>query len=384
MLGLGVLAQAAGGVFANAPAFLIPTLHDSQGMSLARAGLIAAAPTVGFLVSLFAWGVVVDRIGERRVLAIGLGAAALASTAAAALSASFLALGAFLFLGGVAASSANAASGRVVVGWFPPHRRGFAMGVRQMALPLGVAVAALTVPNLAADHGIGWALTVPAIICAVAALACLVFVVDPPRPSRAAASSQGLLANPYRNQSVLWRIHSVSAVLVVPQYLVWTFVPVWLITDRHWSAASAGILITATQLLGALGRIGAGIWSDRVGSRMGPLRTVAVAAALSMAALAITDWLDSPISVALMVVASVITVADNGLAFTAVAEIAGPYWSGRALGAQNTGQFLVAAFVPPVFGAVIGTLGFPAAFALAAALPLAAAPLVPADPPPST
>jgi MFS family permease len=155
-----------------------------------------------------------------------------------------------------------------------------------------------------------------------------------------------------------------------------------LITDRHWSAASAGLLITATQLLGALGRIGAGIWSDRVGSRMRPLRTVAVAAALSMAMLALTDWLDSPISVALMVVASVITVADNGLAFTAVAEIAGPYWSGRALGAQNTGQYLVAAFVPPVFGAAIGTLGFPAAFALAAALPLAAAPLVPVDPPP--
>ncbi|WP_197023498.1 MFS transporter [Rhodococcus sp. UNC363MFTsu5.1] len=382
MLGLGVLAQTAGGVVANAPAFLIPTLHDAQGMSLARAGLIAAAPTVGFLVSLFAWGLVVDRIGERRVLAIGLGGAALASAAAAAFSTSFPALGVFLFLGGVAASSANAASGRVVVGWFPPDRRGFAMGVRQMALPLGVAVAALTVPNLAADHGIALALTVPAVICAVAALACLVFVIDPPRPSRTAASSQGLLDNPYRNQSVLWRIHSVSAALVVPQYLVWTFVPVWLITDRHWSAASAGILITATQLLGAVGRIGAGIWSDRVGSRMGPLRTVAVAAALSMAALAVTDWLDSPIAVALMVAASVITVADNGLAFTAVAEIAGPYWSGRALGAQNTGQYLVAAFVPPVFGAVIGTLGFPAAFALAAALPLAAAPLVPADPPP--
>ncbi|MFD4181302.1 MFS transporter [Rhodococcus sp. NPDC058514] len=383
MLGLGVVAQTAGGVFANAPAFLIPTLHGEHGMSLARAGLIAAAPTVGFLVSLFAWGLVVDRIGERRVLVLGHGAAALASAVAAALGTSFVALGVLLFLCGMAASSANAASGRVVVGWFPAHRRGFAMGVRQMALPLGVAVAALTIPSLAADHGIGWALALPAAIGAVAALACLLFVVDPPRPTRADASEQGLLTNPYRNQSVLWRIHTVSAALVVPQYLVWTFALVWLMTDRHWSAASAGILITVTQLLGAAGRIGAGIWSDRVGSRMGPLRTVAIAAALSMAALAVTDWLDSPAAVALMVVASVITVADNGLAFTAVAEIAGPYWSGRALGAQNTGQYLAAAFVPPVFGAVIGTLGFPVAFALAALCPLASAPLVPADPQPS-
>lgn len=381
MLGLGVLAQAAGAVFSNAPAFLIPTLTTQTGMSLPQAGLIAAAPTVGFLFTLFAWGIVVDRIGERRVLAIGLTATALAA-AAAATSSSYVALGIFLLLGGMAASSANAASGRVVVGWFPAHRRGFAMGVRQMALPLGVAVAALTIPGLAAAHGIGWALAVPAAICAVAALACLLFVIDPPRPSRAAAAEQGLLDNPYRDQAVLWRIHGVSMLLVVPQYLVWTFALVWLMTDRHWSAASAGILITLTQLLGAAGRIAAGFWSDRVGSRMGPLRQVAVAAAVAMFALAVTDWLDSPVSVALLVVASVITVADNGLAFTAVAEISGPYWSGRALGAQNTSQYLAASLVPPAFGALIAALGFPAAFALAALCPAVAVPLVPADHPP--
>ena len=32
MLALGVLAQAAGAVFSNAPAFLLPTLHDTHCM----------------------------------------------------------------------------------------------------------------------------------------------------------------------------------------------------------------------------------------------------------------------------------------------------------------------------------------------------------------
>ncbi|MFC9787943.1 MFS transporter [Rhodococcus sp. NPDC127528] len=381
MLGLGVFAQTAGGVFANAPAFLIPTLHDRAGLTLAQAGVIAAMPTVGYLVSLIAWGAVVDRIGERRVLGIGLGAAAVASAAAAATcDISLVLLGAFLFVGGTAASSANAASGRVVVGWFPAHQRGLAMGIRQMALPLGVAVAALTVPRIAADHGIAWAMALPAAFCALAAVCCLTLVIDPPRPSRADAADQGLLDNPYVGRSVLWRIHAVSVLLVVPQYLVWTFALVWLITDRHWSATSAGVLVTVAQLLGAVGRIGAGAWSDRVGSRMRPLRQVALAAAVAMAALAVTDWLDSPISVAVLLVASVITVADNGLAFTAVAEISGPYWSGRALGAQNTSQYLAASVVPPLFGAVIGVFGFPAAFALSALCPVVAAPLVPQDP----
>jgi MFS family permease len=77
------------------------------------------------------------------------------------------------------------------------------------------------------------------------------------------------------------------------------------------------------------------------------------------------------------VLASVSTVADNGLAFTAVAERAGAYWSGRALGLQNTAQFLAASAVPPITGLVIGHFGYAAAFALGALFPVLAAPLVP-------
>lgn len=64
--------------------------------------------------------------------------------------------------------------------------------------------------------------------------------------------------------------------------------------------------------------------------------------------------------------------SDNGLAFTAIAEIAGPFWSGRALGAQNTSQHLTGAIAAPLFGRVIGVAGFPAAFAICALFPLAA------------
>jgi len=70
-------------------------------------------------------------------------------------------------------------------------------------------------------------------------------------------------------------------------------------------------------------------------------------------------------------------VADNGLAFTAVAERAGPFWSGRALGVQNTAQFLTAAGVAPVAGVVITEWGYAAAFALTALFPVVAIGLVP-------
>ncbi len=158
---------------------------------------------------------------------------------------------------------------------------------------------------------------------------------------------------------------------------MWTFALVWLVQGRDWSPAAAGTVVAVAQVAGALGRIAVGHLSDVVGGRMRPLRWVALAAAVTMALLGLTAALDLAVAVALVVVATLVTVADNGLAFTAVAERAGPFWSGRALGVQNTAQFLAASAVPPVAGLVVTHAGYAAAFALAAAFPVLAAPLVP-------
>lgn len=378
MLAIGLFATLCANVFINGIAFLIPTLHDEFGMDLARAGLISAMPKFGMVLTLIPWGYLVDRFGERFVLWTGSVLTA-APALAAALSHSVTAMAAFLFLGGMAAASSNSASGRLVVGWFPPEQRGLAMGIRQTAQPLGVGVGALVIPWLAQNHGLGPALVFPAAVCALAAAVCLVGVVDPPRPPRRDAS-QADLANPYRGSATLWRIHAVSVLLVVPQAMVWTFTLVWLIAERGWSPTSAGALVTVAQVLGAAGRIGAGRWSDRVGSRLGPIRVIAGMAAASMVVLGVTDALGSGWSVAVMIVASVVTVSDNGLAFTAIAEIAGPFWSGRALGAQNTTQLLATGLTAPLFGALIGAAGYPVAFAVCALFPVLAIPLVPDDP----
>ncbi|ORA47378.1 MFS transporter [Mycolicibacterium chubuense] len=383
MLVVALGATLCANVFINGVAFLIPTLHRERGLDLAQAGLMSALPSLGMVVTLIAWGYVVDRVGERVVLTLGSTLTAAAAFGAAAAD-SLVAVGIFLFLGGMAAASSNTASGRLVVGWFDAEKRGLVMGIRQTAQPLGVGLGALVIPRLAETGGVSSALAFPAIVCAVSAVVCAVAVLDPPRPARAEADDAEL-ANPYRASSLLVRIHLTSLLLVAPQAMVWTFTLAWLITDRGWSAGSAGALVTVAQILGAGGRIGAGRWSDAVlkrsgdvlSSRMRPVRTIAVAAAAAMALLALTDWLDSPVSIALMMVASVVTVSDNGLAFTAIAEIAGPFWSGRALGTQNTTQLLTAGVTPPLFGALIGVAGYPAAFAVCALFPLLAIPAVP-------
>lgn len=372
-------------------AFLIPTLHADHGMTLSAAATVTVMPSIGMTLTLLAWGALADRVGERAVLAAGallsgaalLGAAAWWPRAAAGtgLAAAPVAVfAALLLLAGVGAASANAASGRVVVGWFPPRRRGLAMGVRQTAQPLGVALGALTVPVTAQAHGVGPALLAPAALSLAAAAACALWVLDPPRPAKGSTAHAAAKASPYRGGGGLWRIHAVAVLLVVPQVALWAYILVWLITDRGWSTAAAGALVAATQVLGAAGRLAAGAWSDRVGSRTAPVRAIAAAAALSLLALAATDWRGWAVAVGLMMLASVVTVADNGLLFTAAAEAAGPLWGGRVLGAHNTAQHAVGALVPPAFGAAVAAAGFPAAFAALAVFAVAAVPVVPRAP----
>ena len=377
MLALGVLAQAAGTLLVSAPAYLIPLLHTQRAMPLAQAGLLASAPTLGMVCTLVVWGVLTDRYGERQIIAGGLVLTAVFSLAAAAASSDgYVAFGVLLACGGAASASTNAASGRVVIGWFPVQRRGLAMGIRQMSQPLGVATAALTVPPLA-EGGLAVPFVVAAGVTGALALLCAWGIRNPPRPARRIGPADAA-TNPYRASAFLVRIHLASALLVVPQFALSIFGLVWLVTAMGWSASAAGALVAASQFVGAVGRIVVGHLSDRVGTRVGVLRWVAGAGVVAMAALAAAGAVHADALVGVLyLVASTIAVADNGLAYTSVAEAAGPFWSGRALGIQNTGQFVAASAVGPLVGALITLVGYPLAFALVGSTPLAALAITP-------
>lgn len=370
--------QAATALLISAPAYLIPWLHTERALSLSEAGLLATAPNVGVLLTLVLWGAAVDRWGERLILGLGL-LVAIGGSAASALADGYLPLALALVACGVGAAATSSTSGRIVIGWFPAHRRGLAMGLRQTALPLGMAAGAVLVPPLVTPDGAWPAFVVCGGVIAVFAALTAVFVVNPPRPARA-VDAEGRPANPYRGDRTLFRIHLVSALLVVPQYALATFGLVWLIADQGWDAVAAGVLVAVAQLLGAGGRVVVGVLSDRVGSRLRPLRGIAFVGIPLLLLTGLAGELHLPVAVAILyVLASCVSVADNGLAFTAVAEIAGAHWSGRALGAQNTGQFVAAAIAAPAVGALIGVLGYSASFALLALAPAAAIPLVPRE-----
>jgi sugar phosphate permease len=372
ILVVGLFAMTAGCTFQYGLAYLIPALRH-QGFSLELASVLVACPTAGLLVTLIGWGAAADRWGERVVLALGLALAGVILLEARTAHTT-VALGVCLALVGAAGGSVFAASGRLILGWFAQHERGLAMGIRQSAQPIGVALAAATLPALGAG-GTGAPLLFLGGLCLAAATAVVVFVRDPARPPKAAGP--GIRpGSPYR-QPVLWRIHAASALLVVPQFTVATFALVYLVDARGWTALAAGRLLAGAQVGGALARLGAGYWSDQAGSRMRPMRILAIATGTGMLALAALAATGSPAAVPVLLALGVVAVSTNGLAFTAVAEYAGPAWAGRALGIQNTGQNALAAATPPLLAVAIGAIGFGASFAVVAAFPLVASMFVP-------
>jgi len=376
ILVVGLIAMTAGCTFQYGLAYLIPALRHA-GISLELASVLVACPTAGLLLTLIGWGAAADRWGERVVLATGLALAGLVLLAASSAHGP-VALGFFLALAGASGGSVFAASGRLILGWFARHERGLAMGIRQSAQPLGVALAAVSLPVLSAS-GVAVPLRFLGGFCLVAAALVMALVRDPARPSPPKAAGDGASGqstSPYR-QPVLWRIHAASALLVVPQFTVATFALIFLIDARGWDASDAGRLLALAQLGGAMSRLAAGYWSDRVGSRMRPMRILAVSTAVGLLALAAAAAAGSSVAVPILLGCAVVSVSTNGLAFTAVAEYAGSAWAGRALGIQNTGQNALAAATPPVLALAIGSIGFGGSFAVVAVFGLIAAAAVP-------
>ena len=180
VLGAGVTAQAAFSTLGTGVAVLVPGLREEYGLSLGQIGVLLAAASGGMVLTLIAWGLLTDRVGERVVVALGLSVSGLAFLAASMLP-PYAAVFALLTLAGMAGASVSAASGRAVMGWFAADERGFALGIRQTAVPLGWAIAALALPPIVDAGGLSAGLAALGIGCLAGAAVGVLLLRDPPR-----------------------------------------------------------------------------------------------------------------------------------------------------------------------------------------------------------
>jgi sugar phosphate permease len=345
-----------------------PELRDEFGLNLGQIGLAIAALSIGVMVTTVPWGMLTDRIGERPVMTGGLLATS-AALAALAFTTGFAALLAGLFAIGALGASSTGASGRAVMGWFSRHERGFALGIRQMALPIGGAIGSIALPLLAGAGGLRAAFLAFAGLVLTAAVAAAVFMRDAPPP--AGGIPQVDAPAPLRDPRI-WRLGAASGLLVCAQAAILGFIVLFLHDEKGLSAALAAAILSLLQLLGAAGRIVAGRASDREERRIRPMqRHSLAAAALLVATAALTGapaWLLAPLTI----VTGVSTMVWNGLAFTAAAEISGRAQAGTAMSVQNTITSVGTVVAPIAFGAFVEVTSWWAGFALLALCPLAA------------
>jgi sugar phosphate permease len=363
ILGAGTFAQATfSAVSVGLPA-LAPALRSHYRLTLGETGVVLGAVGIGMLFTLLLWGLLADRVSERIVIGIGLSVAGLAIVAAGHTH-SYGALVAVLFVAGATGASVNAASGRAVMGWFPEHERGLALGVRQTAIPIGGATAAAGLPWLASSGGTRLAFLVLGCACIGGAVVAASLIRDSP----SAVGELEDITQPMRDPRA-WILGLGTGFFLTAQIAITGFVVLFLHVHRGVSAHSAAALLAGINVLGIGARITSGRWSDRIHARIAPMRLIGVALAIATAAVA--ALVDAPLAVLIpaLAIAGVLSMAWNGLAVVAAAESAGAGRVGAAIGFQQTLLGVVVAGAPPAFAAV-ATGSWRLAFALSAVGPV--------------
>jgi sugar phosphate permease len=362
VLGAGTFAQASFSASSVGLPALGPALKSHYGLTLGETGVVLAGIGIGMLFTLLPWGLVADRVDERWVIATGLtGAAAL--LVAASTTQGFTTVTVTLVGVGALGASVNAASGRAIMAWFPATELGLALGIRQTAIPIGAAIGAGLLPVLASAGGTRLSFVFLGAVCATGAVVAATFI----RSGAAPEPGLGEVSRPVRDPR-MWLLGTSTGLYLVAQIAIISFVVLFLHEHRGMSTHAAALVLVATYVLAVAARIGSGRISDRLGDRLLPLRTIGVALTIFTAGVAAAT--DAPLAVLipLFIVAGMLSMAWNGLAYAAAAEAAGSARTGAALGFQQTLLGVVVAGAPPAIAA-IAEHSWRLAFVLAAVAP---------------
>ena len=352
VLAIGFAANAAfSAAISGLPAAAV-LMRQGYQLSTPQLGIALSAIGLGIALSELPWGVVTDRLGDRKILLAGLTLTSLVLAALALLVSpgsagvpSFPTLVAGMALLGLAGGSLNGSSGRAVMGWFTDADRGLAMSIRQTALPVGGAVGALLLPAIVSRHGFAPAYVVLSSMCLTTAAFAWVWLHEAPvSPSASVGGPHG--HSSLLRDGMLWKFVFGIGVLCVPQIAILSFIAVFLHDVAGFGLMGTSAAMVAYQCGSAVARVGSGYWTDRCRNRRAFLRGCAVVSVVSLATLAGATWLSGaglltapPLIWGIAVIGGVIASCWHGVAFTELAVLAGPSRVGTALGLGNTFAF---------------------------------------------
>jgi MFS family permease len=367
-----VLVAVAVSVVAVLPAFLVGALavliRPDLGIGLAVIGM---APAVIFGVSGLTarpLGALVQRLGSRR----GMAFSAVLSTVALAgcgVAGSATWLMAALFVAGLSNGLGHPAANMVLSEAITDARLGLAFGIKQASVPAATLVSGLAVPGVALVFGWRAAFWLAAVLAAAVAVWALSFG-GPSRARHETSTGVSRLGVPRRALLVL----SLGGGLGLGSA---TSLGVFLVSsgvDAGLDPAMAGLLFSATSLLGIVARIGFGWLADRRpgGSLYLPVAVLLLGGALGYVLISVA-------MVPSFVLGSFVAFA-TGWAWSGLFQLAvvkdNRLAAASATGYVQTGTSSGSALVPLMFGFVAEATSYSTAWVVVAALSVASAGIV--------
>ena len=322
-LGVTTFTQAASSAVTSALGPLAPLLMAQFAISRGEVGLVQTAVYLSATWSALVGGRLADRVGERSVLIVS-GLITGAGAIAAAFAGPFWAFLVAAFVLGLGTGVQNPAGSAAVMRWFPPRRRGFAMGIRQTGVPVGGVLAATIWPWVATAWG--WRATY-GLAGAMAIFGTAVVVLsyfDPAREtgSGTAVRSLGDLMTDRR----LWLLALTYNGQIVAQYSVTVYLVLFFHEALGFSLIVAAGLLALVNAVAIGGRIGWGLASDALfdGARR-PVLLIIIALTLAgmLMAAALPAGAPLGLAIALAILLGLSAFSWTGMYGTLAIELAG-------------------------------------------------------------
>jgi sugar phosphate permease len=340
---------------------LAPFYTDELDLSRAQVGLFFSAFYLAMTLSSAGAGWLADRLGVGKTtlqghLYVGL------CTVLASLAPSFIWAWVSFFVAGLGYSFLNPASSKGVMGWFPRDERATAMGIKQTGVPAGGVVTAMLAPQLVLIMGWRGALASLGLINVLFAFVFSSLWREPPAPVLSGERPSAAPPDPDQTLNIraFLPISCGTAIYLVGQMVLITYVPLFLKDAMGFSSYWASQALAVTQGGAVIGRVGWGVASDRLfgGRRKVVLILIGTLSALLIGALSAMPA-DAPYQALLPVLflAGVCLVGYQGVSYALIGEIAGKARTGSALGIMIAVNSLCATLGTPIFGYIVDRTG---------------------------
>jgi ACS family hexuronate transporter-like MFS transporter len=353
---LGVLAaaHAVGAMTFPAVAAMAPLIRADLALSAMQVGFIVTAYSATQSIFGLPIGTVIDRIGVRRALVVAnlmVAVGTLLMSFAGAFSAAVFALA----VTGLGYGFVNPSTSKGVFDWFPAHRRGTAMGIKQTGVPIGGLIGA-GAGAIAAFYPWRMLLHVMAGCAILSALAALLL---PRGPTRDAGTLRfGVLAD---IRSVLadrnLNIFNLGVgIYQAGQFNFLTYITLFMREAVQASQPLAAACLGIAQVASAVGRLGWGAVSDSLfrGRRKPVLVMIGATGTVGLVIFSLlTPGWGVPLGVALTVIIGMTVPGYVALVQTIVVETAEPRLAATAVGYNRLYTAMGAALGPPIFGATV-------------------------------